>query len=206
MGEWHSSWTAEDAGHCLALLVDKPFHCCKGIGNNILADRSGGSHFSKSVVREDPTVCQTNEPSLCDCIKSRVRILSNNSDRLLVFVGLRQGCPLSPVLSVAFMGKISQRSGEEENVRWPPLFTGGHDCETEGIRVSAAKSEAAVLCRKLVDCALRVGTDYLPQAMEYYGVLFQSKSWIDLEIDMRIRCKTGTAPDQRRELRQRAKL
>jgi len=48
--------------------------------------------------------------SLYACRKSCVRILGIKSDTFPVGVGLRQGCPLSPVLFVIFMDSISRRA------------------------------------------------------------------------------------------------
>jgi len=49
--------------------------------------------------------------------------------------------------------------------------------EAVRMRVSTSKSEAMVLCRKTVECSLRVGSELLPQAKEfkYLGVLFTSE-------------------------------
>jgi len=55
--------------------------------------------------------------SLYACSKSCVRILGIKSDKFSVGVGLRQGCPLSPVLFVIFMDRISRRSLGLEQVR-----------------------------------------------------------------------------------------
>ncbi|KAK9541149.1 hypothetical protein VZT92_001216 [Zoarces viviparus] len=151
--------------------------------------------------------------SLYDCSRSCVRILGNKSDTFPVGVGLRQGCPLSPVLFVTFMDRISRRSLGEENVRFGDLGIASllfaddvvllassdrdlqhslgrfaAECEAAGMRVSTSKSEAMVLCRKPVDCSLQVWTECLPQAKEfkYLGVLFTSEGKMEREIDRRI--------------------
>ena len=38
------------------------------------------------------------------------------------------------------------------------------ECEAVGMRVSTSKSEAMVLCWKMVECSLQVGSELLPQA------------------------------------------
>ena len=55
------------------------------------------------------------------------------------------------------------------------------------IRVSTSKSEAMVLCWKMVDCALQVGSESLPQAREfkYLRVLFTSEGKMEWEMDRR---------------------
>jgi len=62
------------------------------------------------------------------------------------------------------------------------------ECEAVGMRVSTSKSEAMVLCRKMVDCSLRVGNELLPQAKEfkYLRVLFTSEGRMEREMDRRI--------------------
>ncbi|KAK3549572.1 hypothetical protein QTP86_004974 [Hemibagrus guttatus] len=143
---------------------------------------------------------------------SLVRIASCKSDLFPVHVGLRQGCPLSPVLFIVFMDRISRRSQGLEGVRF-----GDHrisslifaddvvllanssldlqhalgrfaECEAAGMRVSTSKSEAMVLNRKKVACILQVGGEVLPQVEEfkYLGVLFTSEGRMDREIDRRI--------------------
>ena len=56
------------------------------------------------------------------------------------------------------------------------------------MRVSTSKSEAMVLCRKTVECSLRVGSELLPQAKDfkYFGVLFTSEGKMEREMDRRI--------------------
>jgi len=50
------------------------------------------------------------------------------------------------------------------------------------------ESQAMVLCRKTVECSLRVGNEVLPQAKEfkYLGVLFTSEAKMEWEMDRRI--------------------
>ena len=145
--------------------------------------------------------------------ESCVRILGTKSSTFSVGVGLRQGCPLSPILFVIFMDRISRHSRGEESVRFGDLriasllfaddvvllATSDRDlqhalgrfaaeCEAVGMRVSTSKSEAMVLCRKTVECFLWVGSELLPQAKEfkYLGVLFTSEGKMEREMDRRI--------------------
>ncbi|KAJ0009622.1 hypothetical protein NQD34_001324 [Periophthalmus magnuspinnatus] len=142
-----------------------------------------------------------------------VFIAGSKSDLFPVHVGLRQGCPLSPVLFIIFMDRISRRSQGPEGV-----WFGNHrissllfaddvvlmasssqdlqqalgrfaaECEAAGMRISSSKSEAMVLDRKKVVCLLRVGGESLPQVEEfkYLGVLFTSEGRMEREIDRRI--------------------
>ncbi|KAK3530011.1 hypothetical protein QTP86_009391 [Hemibagrus guttatus] len=123
------------------------------------------------------------------------------------------GCPLSPVLFIVFMDRISRRSQGLEGVRFedyrisslifaddvvllaPSSLDLQHalgcfaaECEAAGMRVSTSKSEAMVLNRKKVACTLQVGGEVLPQVEEfkYLGVLFTSEGRMDREIDRRI--------------------
>ena len=54
--------------------------------------------------------------SLYERSRSLVRIAGSKSDLFPVHVGLRQGCPLSPVLFIIFMDRISRRSQGPEGV------------------------------------------------------------------------------------------
>uniref|UniRef100_A0A673CDI6 Reverse transcriptase domain-containing protein n=1 Tax=Sphaeramia orbicularis TaxID=375764 RepID=A0A673CDI6_9TELE len=130
--------------------------------------------------------------SLYDRSRSLVRIAGSKSDLFQVHVGLRQGCPLSPVLFIIFMDRISRRSQGPEGVRFGDhrisslLFADdvvllassnldlqralgrfAAECEASGMRISTSKSEAMVLDRKKVVCPLRVGGESLPQVEEF---------------------------------------
>ncbi|KAJ0004772.1 hypothetical protein NQD34_010986 [Periophthalmus magnuspinnatus] len=151
--------------------------------------------------------------SLYDRSRSCVHIAGSKSDLFPVHVGLRKGCPLSPVLFIIFMDRISRCSQGPEGV-----WFGNHrissllfadefvlmassnqglqqalgrfaaECEVAGMRISSTKSEAMVLDRKKVVCPLRVGGESLPQVEEfkYLGVLFTSEERMEREIDRRI--------------------
>uniref|UniRef100_A0AAQ6INE0 ribonuclease H n=1 Tax=Anabas testudineus TaxID=64144 RepID=A0AAQ6INE0_ANATE len=120
--------------------------------------------------------------SLYDRNRSLVCIAGSKSDLFTVHVGLRQGCPLSPNLFITFMDRISRRSQGSEGIRFGDhrisslLFADdvvllassdrdlqqalgrfAAECERAGMRISASKSEAMVLNRKMVACTLQVG-------------------------------------------------
>ncbi|TKS64956.1 LINE-1 reverse transcriptase -like protein [Collichthys lucidus] len=151
--------------------------------------------------------------SLYSLCQSLVRIAGSKSDLFPVRVGLRQGCPLSPVLFITFMDRISRRSQGVEGLRFGGLRIGSllfaddlvllasserdlqlsleqfaAECEAAGMRISTSKSETMVLSRKRVECSLRVGDEILPQVEEfkYLGVLFTSEGRMVREIDRRI--------------------
>ena len=145
--------------------------------------------------------------------QSLVRIAGSKSDVFPVRVGLHQGCPLSPILFIIFMDRISRCSQGVEGVRFGDLRIGsllfaddvvllassGHDLqllldwfaaewEAAGMKISTSKSETMVLSRKRVECPLRVRNEILPQVEEfkYLGGLFTSEGRMEREIDRRI--------------------
>ncbi|TWW78236.1 R2DM Retrovirus-related Pol polyprotein from type II retrotransposable element [Takifugu flavidus] len=130
--------------------------------------------------------------SLYDRCQSLVRIAGSKSNSFPVRVGLRQGCPLSPILFIIFMDRISRCSHGVEGIRFGDLriasllfaddvvllASSARDlqlsldrfaaaCEAAGMRISTSKSEAMVLDRKKVECLLRVKEEMLPQVEEF---------------------------------------
>uniref|UniRef100_A0A8C6PEM1 ribonuclease H n=1 Tax=Nothobranchius furzeri TaxID=105023 RepID=A0A8C6PEM1_NOTFU len=151
--------------------------------------------------------------SLYDRCQSLVRIAGSKSGSFPVRVGLRQGCPLSPILFITFMDRIFRRSQGVEGIRFGGLRIRSllfaddvvllasserdlqlslerfaAECEAAGMRISSSKSETMVLIRKRVECLLRVRDEVLPQVEEfkYLGVLFMSEGKLEREIDRRI--------------------
>ncbi len=146
-----------------------------------------------------------------DRSRSLARIAGSKSDLFPVHVGLRQGCPLSSVLFIIFMDRISRCSQVPDGLgatRFSPCFLRmmlscwtlqdrhlrhalgrfATECEAAGMRISTSKSEAMVLSRKKVACSLQVGEVFLPQVEEfkYLGVLFTRDGMMEREIDRRI--------------------
>uniref|UniRef100_A0A8C6M7F1 Reverse transcriptase domain-containing protein n=1 Tax=Nothobranchius furzeri TaxID=105023 RepID=A0A8C6M7F1_NOTFU len=144
---------------------------------------------------------------------SLVRIAGSKSDLFPVRVGLRQGCPLSPVLFITFMDRISRRSRGVECVEFGgrrissllfaddvvllassssdlQLLLGrfAAECEAAGMRISTSKSETMVLDRERVACQLRVGRETPPLQVgpKYLWVSFMSEGRRDREINRRI--------------------
>uniref|UniRef100_A0A7N8Y8H8 Reverse transcriptase domain-containing protein n=1 Tax=Mastacembelus armatus TaxID=205130 RepID=A0A7N8Y8H8_9TELE len=129
--------------------------------------------------------------------RSLVRIAGSKSDLFPVHIGLRQGCPLSPVLLITFMDRISRCSQGPEGVQFGDhrisslLFADdvvllapssqdlqralgqfATECEAARMRISTSKSEAMK-----VACHLQARGEILPQVEEfkYLGVLFMSE-------------------------------
>ncbi|KAK3521649.1 hypothetical protein QTP70_014695 [Hemibagrus guttatus] len=171
--------------------------------------------------------------SLYNRSRSLVRIASCKSDLFPVHVGLRQGCPLSTVLFIVFMDRISRRSQGLEGVQFgdhrisslifandvvllaPSSLDLQHalgrfaaECEAAGMSVSTSKSEAMVLDRKKVACILQVGGEVLSQVEEfkYLWVLFTSEGRMDREIDRRISAAVMRSVVVKKELSRKAKL
>ena len=130
--------------------------------------------------------------TLYDQSRSLACIAGSKSDLFLVHVGLRQGCPLSPVLIIIFMDRISRRSQGPERVwfrsHWISSLLLVDDvvllgplsqdlqhvlgwfaakCEAAGMKISTSKSEAMVFDRKKVACSHWVGEEFLPQVEEF---------------------------------------
>ncbi|XP_061541984.1 ankyrin repeat domain-containing protein 13D isoform X7 [Phycodurus eques] len=119
--------------------------------------------------------------SLYDRSQSLVRISGSKSDSFPVRVGLCQGCPLSPILFITFMDRISRRSRGEKGVRFGGLGIASllfaddvvllassnrdlqlsleqyaAECEAAGMRINTSRSEIMVLSRKRLACPLQV--------------------------------------------------
>uniref|UniRef100_A0A8C6MJS2 Reverse transcriptase domain-containing protein n=1 Tax=Nothobranchius furzeri TaxID=105023 RepID=A0A8C6MJS2_NOTFU len=151
--------------------------------------------------------------SLHDRCQSLVRVAGSKSGSFPVRVGLHQGCPLSPILFITFMDRISRCSQDVEGIHFGGLRIRSllfaddlvllassecdlqlslerfaAECETAGMRISSSKSETMVLIQKRVECLLRVRDEVLPQVEEfkYLRVLFMSEGKLEREIDRRI--------------------
>ncbi|KAL6462549.1 hypothetical protein MHYP_G00289710 [Metynnis hypsauchen] len=164
----------------------------------------------------------------------QVRIAGSKSDWFPVRVGLRQGCPLSPILFITFMDRIS-RNSRGCPVWWPLLFANNvvllassardlqlfldqFAAECEAMKISTSKSEtmvlSMVLSRKRVECSVQVGCEFLPQVEEfkYLGILFTSEGRMEREVDRRIGAASAVmwtlyrSVMVKRELSQKAKL
>uniref|UniRef100_A0A8C6PMX5 Reverse transcriptase domain-containing protein n=1 Tax=Nothobranchius furzeri TaxID=105023 RepID=A0A8C6PMX5_NOTFU len=113
--------------------------------------------------------------SLYDRCQSLVRIAGSKSCSFPVRVGLHQGCPLSPILFITFMDRISRHSQGVEGIRFGGLRISSllfaddvvllasserglqlslerfaAECEAAGMRISSSKSETMVLIQKRV--------------------------------------------------------
>uniref|UniRef100_A0AAY5KH73 Reverse transcriptase domain-containing protein n=1 Tax=Esox lucius TaxID=8010 RepID=A0AAY5KH73_ESOLU len=80
--------------------------------------------------------------SLYNRSRSLVRIAGSKSDLFPVHVGLRQGCPLSPVLFVIFMDRISRRNREgSAEVAWASFSDASGTPSWEGVPVPSHREE-----------------------------------------------------------------
>ncbi|KAI3362174.1 hypothetical protein L3Q82_012493, partial [Scortum barcoo] len=89
--------------------VVRPWRRTIGLGPRLFSHRVYGSLPNQSTWLFG--LCTTWSWSL-------VRIAGSKSDLFPVHVGLRQGCPLSPVLFIIFMDRISRRSQGPEGVQF----------------------------------------------------------------------------------------
>ena len=90
---------------CDFLDLEKAFDCVpRGILWAVLQEYGVGGPLLRAV------------RSLCDRSRSLIRIVGSKSDLFLVYVGLWKGCPLSLVLFIIFMDRISRHSQRPEVV------------------------------------------------------------------------------------------
>ncbi|TWW54923.1 hypothetical protein D4764_0190400 [Takifugu flavidus] len=162
------------------------------------------------IVREKPSTKQIQEEPSAEMLAEDTVIYTNMRGKRKPPV---KGCPLSPILFIIFMDRISRCSHGVEGIRFGDLRIAcllfaddvvllassacdlqlsldrfAAACEAAGMRISTSKSEAMVLDRKKVECLLRVKEEILPQVEEfkYLGVLFTSEGRMEREIDRRI--------------------
>ncbi len=116
---WHTGpalYPFQDAGWCMGVCpTNPPVFCRFGEGTRLCP-----SHHPVEVLWEYRFrgLLLRAARSLYDRSRSLVHIAGSKSDLFPVHVGLRQGYPLSPVLFIIFIDRISRRSQGPEGVQF----------------------------------------------------------------------------------------